>query len=77
MKAEKIVTDWILNGEYSFTWYTDILEHTIWGFKNAPYKNYERAMKIVKKVVGELSSENIIEVVETEYGDLQPAIYLS
>lgn len=45
-----------------FTWKTDIMERTIWGFKNAPYKSFSRAKDAVSKILDELLETGVLVV---------------
>lgn len=73
-KIEKLIREYVLNTK-TFTWNTDIAEHTIWGFKNSPYKTFTRAINKVKSVVAQMEEEGIIVIVPDE-GDYQSRISL-
>ena len=62
-KHDKLIKDYILNSS-SFTWIIDIADHTIWGFKNAPYKNFKRAINKVEKIVDEMLNDDLIEIID-------------
>ena len=64
-KSEIKVRNYIINEvNRSFTWDTDIAEHTLWGFKRAPYKTLSRALKTVNKVIDTLVKQEIIIVID-------------
>jgi len=52
-KTDKKITEYILNLK-SFSWAGDIADHTLWGFKNAPYKNRQRAINKVNSILGKM-----------------------
>jgi hypothetical protein len=62
IKMKHPLKDKIINYVASkpFTWLSDITEHTIWGFKNAPFKNYKRAFNKVSDVVEELKQDGLL-----------------
>lgn len=64
MKTEEIIRNYIMRtlSIHSFTWTIDIIEHGIWGFKNAPYKNFIRAKNKVNLVIEKMKEEGIINV---------------
>lgn len=66
-KTEEIIRTWVLNNK-SFTYYSDIAEHTIWGFKNAPFKNWKRAINKVKDVIYDMCEEGLVNVERGEEG---------
>ena len=63
-KAEKMIRKYIESKKAFFTWKMDIVEHSIWGFKNAPYKNLKRAVTKVNSVIEKMVSEHMIEILE-------------
>jgi len=68
-KSIKLITDYIKE-QITFTWESDIIEHTLWGFRSAPYKSFERAKKAVKQVIADLESKGAINVEKVEgYAD--------
>ena len=70
MKSEKLIRNYIMRtlNETAFTWTIDIMEHSIWGFKNAPYKNFIRALNKVNSVVNEMIEEGIV-IIDKALGD--------
>ena len=71
---EKKIKKYILSRTL-FTWYSDIAENTIWGFRNAPYKSFTRAMTTVKKVVASLQEEGLVTIEAAYQKNGQPCIY--
>lgn len=70
--TEKLIRTYIMNHS-GFTFYTDIAERTIWGFKGAPYKSFSCTMRAVKRVVATMEKEGAVEVIQSE--GCQPAIH--
>ena len=64
MKSEKLIKKYIIKviNECAFTWTNDVLEHSIWGFKNAPYKNFKKAQNKVNSVIKEMEEEGVIMI---------------
>ncbi len=71
-KSEKVIRKYV-ESRQSFSWYSDIAEHSIWGFKGAPYKSFSRAIAVVKKVVSEMVSEGKVCISDCE--GYQPQVF--
>lgn len=76
-KTEKIIREWTKKqlSKGTFTWNLEICENTIWGFKNAPYKSFTRAIKKVDKIVQKMTDEGIIMVEHYYHDHLTPTIH--
>ena len=69
MKSEKLIRNCIMKtlSMRLFTWTLEIAEHSIWGFKNAPYKNFVRARNKVNSVIEKMVDEEIIKIDTNEH----------
>ena len=57
----------------SYTWVTDIADRVLWGFKNAPYKTFKRAITFTQKILDELEQDG--KLIKEEYENRKPIYY--
>ena len=73
LTSKEKVLDYINNIE-PFTWVTDIADHVLWGFKNAPYKSFKKAITFVQKILDELEQDGKL-IKEGGYENRKPIYY--
>ena len=72
MKTETAIRNYVQR-IHGFTWVTEIAQHTIWGFKGASFKSFNRAVAKVRAVIDQMTAEGLVEVVP--YHGYQDQIY--
>ena len=70
--SKEKVLDYI-NKQNTFIWVSDIADYTLWGFKNAPFKSWKRAVNFVQKVLDELEQDG--KLIKEEYENRKPVYY--
>ena len=62
MTTDKKIRLWIISqlSRGLFVWDVDIMEHVLWGFKSAPYKSFQHALKKVVAVTSAMEAEGLL-----------------